>query len=76
MAIRKNSAENSVQRGASHRLGMAGLILLLPLALAGCGTAVGAGAGGVAGNVLTEGSTAGTAAGACVIRRMAGTDSD
>ena len=67
MTIYKSSAVNSVQHGAVHRLKMAGLILLLPLALTGCGTAVGAGAGGVAGNVLTDGSTAGTVIGAVVI---------
>ena len=64
MTIYKSSATNSVQRGAAHSLKMAGLILLLPLALTGCGTAVGAGAGGVAGNVLTDGSTTGTIIGA------------
>ena len=64
MTMCKTTAETSAQRSAPHRLGMAGFILLLPLALAGCGTAVGAGAGGVAGNVLTNGSTAGTVIGA------------
>ncbi len=64
MTICKSTAENSVQRSIAHRLGMAGFILLFPLALTGCGTAVGAGAGGVAGNVLTDGSTVGTVIGA------------
>jgi len=64
MTIGNGIAVNFVQGRSVPRLGMAGFILLLPLALAGCGTAVGAGAGGVAGNVLTDGSTAGTVIGA------------
>ena len=60
-AQRKLTPMNAIRRSTAHRLA---LILLLPLALAGCGTAVGAGAGGVAGNVLTDGSTAGTVIGA------------
>jgi len=56
--------EHIMHRSSAHRLGIVGLIVLLPLALAGCGTAVGAGAGAYAGNRLTPGSAVGTVAGA------------
>ena len=58
------AAWNPLRKTPGRRLGIAGLIVLVPLALAGCGTAVGAGAGGAAGNVLTDGSTTGTVIGA------------
>jgi osmotically inducible lipoprotein OsmB len=50
-------------RSEARHLGITGLLLLVSLALAGCGTAVGAGAGGYLGNRLTHGSAAGTVGG-------------
>ncbi|MEI8395813.1 MAG: glycine zipper 2TM domain-containing protein [Rhodospirillaceae bacterium] len=56
--------ENTIRRSKANVLGIAGLLALLSLSLAGCGTMVGAGAGGYAGNKLTHGSTIGTVGGA------------
>ena len=43
-------------RKTARRAGVLGLIVLGPLALAACGTAVGAGVGGLAGNQFGKGS--------------------
>jgi len=56
--------EHIMSQRHGRRFAIAGLIVLLPLALVGCGTAVGAGAGGYAGNRLTHGSAVGTVGGA------------
>jgi osmotically inducible lipoprotein OsmB len=55
---------NIIHSTTAHRIGIITLVILLPLVLADCGTAVGAGAGAYAGNRLTHGSAVGTIGGA------------